>query len=88
MKRPADAGRLEKPSRAPSGAGNDALSRPDGAQRAVIVGLAIGHKRDGAGLDELAALATSAGATVVGRVTGRRAAPDPALYAGRGKVDE
>ena len=63
--------------------------RPTGGQRAVIVGLAIGSaKRDDAGLDELAALATSAGATVVGRVTGRRPAPDPGLYAGRGKVDE
>ena len=62
--------------------------RPAGGQRAVIVGLAIGSKRDDAGLDELASLAASAGAIVVGRVTGRRAAPDPALYAGRGKVDE
>ncbi|CAG1002737.1 GTPase HflX [Burkholderiales bacterium] len=62
--------------------------RPAGGQRAVIVGLAIGSRRDDAGLDELAALAASAGAAVVGRVTGRRAAPDPALYAGRGKVDE
>ena len=64
------------------------LERPAGGQRAVIVGLAIGSKRDDAGLDELASLAASAGAIVVGRVTGRRAAPDPALYAGRGKVDE
>ena len=62
--------------------------RPAGGQRAVIVGLAIGSKRADAGLDELASLATSAGASVVGRVTGRRPAPDPALFAGRGKVDE
>jgi len=61
--------------------------RADGVQRAVIVGLAIGPRREPA-LDEIAALATSAGATVVARVTGRRPAPDPALYAGRGKVDE
>jgi GTP-binding protein HflX len=54
----------------------------------VIVGLAIGPRRESADLDEIAALATSAGATVVGRVTGRRPSPDPALYAGRGKVDE
>ena len=64
------------------------LERPAGGQRAVIVGLAIGSKRVDAGLDELEALVASAGATVVGRVTGRRPAPDPALYAGRGKVDE
>ena len=61
--------------------------RANGVQRAVIVGLAIGPRREPA-LDEIAALATSAGATVVARVTGRRPAPDPALYAGRGKVDE
>jgi len=64
------------------------LERPAGGQRAVIVGLAIGSKRVDAGLGELEALVASAGATVVGRVTGRRQAPDPALYAGRGKVDE
>ncbi len=64
------------------------LERPAGGQRAVIVGLAIGSKRVDAGLGELEALVASAGATVVGRVTGRRPAPDPALYAGRGKVDE
>jgi GTP-binding protein HflX len=64
------------------------LERPNGGQRAVLVGLSIGPRREDARLDELAALATSAGATVVGRVQGRRAAPDPALYAGKGKVDE
>jgi GTP-binding protein HflX len=63
------------------------LDRPSGGQRAVLVGLAIGPRRDHA-LEELAALATSAGATIVGRVTGKRSAPDPALYAGKGKVDE
>jgi len=64
------------------------LDRPNGGQRAVLVGLAIGPRRDHAALEELAALATSAGATIVGRVTGKRSAPDPALYAGKGKVDE
>jgi GTP-binding protein HflX len=64
------------------------LERPNGGQRAVLVGLSIGSRRDDAPLDELAALATSAGATIVGRVTGKRSAPDPALYAGKGKVDE
>jgi len=64
------------------------LDRPGRGQRAVIVGLAIGPRRDRADLDEITALAASAGATIVGRVEGRRAAPDPALYAGRGKVDE
>ena len=37
---------------------------------------------------ELDALAVSAGATVVGTVTGRRQRPDAAHLAGKGKVDE
>jgi len=39
-------------------------------------------------LDELERLAESAGADVVGRVTQERGAPTPALYFGRGKVEE
>ncbi|MEO8485570.1 MAG: GTPase HflX [Betaproteobacteria bacterium] len=64
------------------------LERPNGGQRAVLVGLAIGSRRQESGLDELAALAKTAGATVVGVVTGRRPSPDAATYAGKGKVEE
>lgn len=39
-------------------------------------------------LDELALLVDTAGADVVGRVTQRMPAPDPATYVGRGKADE
>jgi len=39
-------------------------------------------------LDELERLAETAGADVVGRVTQERRAPTPALYFGRGKVEE
>ncbi|HET7877077.1 MAG TPA: GTPase HflX [Methylomirabilota bacterium] len=39
-------------------------------------------------LDELERLAESAGAEVVGRATQERRAPTPALYFGRGKVEE
>ncbi len=39
-------------------------------------------------LDELAGLATTAGARVVGRITQRREAPDETTYLGKGKVEE
>ncbi|HXG16158.1 MAG TPA: GTPase HflX [Calidithermus sp.] len=39
-------------------------------------------------LDELAALAAAAGATVVHRITQEREAPTPGLYFGRGKIEE
>jgi GTP-binding protein HflX len=39
-------------------------------------------------LDELAALVTAAGAEVVARVVQERPAPTPALYFGRGKIEE
>ena len=39
-------------------------------------------------LQELCALAVSAGAHVVGQVTGRRDRPDPALFVGSGKAEE
>src|SRR6185437_2163706 len=46
-----------------------------------------GERRTGR-REEIAALAASAGATVVGELGGHRARPDPALFAGRGKVEE
>ena len=59
-------------------------------ERAAIVGLTggsgIGTAEDV--LAELARLATSAGATVVLRVTQERRAPDPARFLGRGKVEQ
>lgn len=64
------------------------FERPDSGDRALVVALDVdGERRAGRG-DEIDALATSAGATVVGRVGGHRARPDPAYFAGRGKVDE
>jgi GTP-binding protein HflX len=64
------------------------FERPRGGDRALLVALDLGdgdlHDR----LSELTALAVSAGATVVGNVTGRRKRPDAALFAGKGKVEE
>ena len=61
-------------------------------ERILLVAVAI----DGAGgagtvedsLDELALLVDTAGADVVGRITQRRRAPDPATYVGSGKAAE
>ena len=64
------------------------FERPSGGNVAVLVGLDLGRRDDAESLEELKQLAASAG--VVGRalVRGRRARPDPALFAGSGKVEE
>ncbi|MDE2003316.1 MAG: GTPase HflX, partial [Betaproteobacteria bacterium] len=64
------------------------LERPATGDRALIVALEFGRERSGERLHEISALATSAGATVVASIGGRRARPDPALFAGSGKVEE
>lgn len=63
------------------------FERPTGGDRALVVALDVGREAAGR-LDEIAALAQSAGATIVGNIGGRRNRPDPAFFAGRGKVDE
>jgi GTPase len=71
--------------------GGLALERREGNDRAVLVQLALGKALAGDvadDLEELQALVLSAGADVVDTITGRRYTPDPALFAGRGKVDE
>ena len=63
----------------------------NGQERAVIGALRRPSQRRwevDESLEELAGLVVAAGATVVGRVTQERAAPSPALYFGRGKVEE
>jgi GTP-binding protein HflX len=64
------------------------FERPSGGDRAVLVGLDLGQGDPAQRMAELEALALSAGATVVGHVTGKRKRPDAALFAGKGKVDE
>jgi GTPase len=53
---------------------------------AVLVG--VDRHGDEDSLDELAALADSAGAEVVGRLVQTRDAPDPATFIGKGKLGE
>jgi GTP-binding protein HflX len=59
-----------------------------GAERAVLVSLDFGDTDYAESLEELRLLAESAGVEVATIVEGRRQRPDPALYAGSGKVQE
>jgi GTP-binding protein HflX len=62
---------------------------PDRQERAALVGLFSGHSRHfdpEHSLDELAGLASAAGATVVLRVLQERPKPDPATFLGSGKI--
>jgi len=64
------------------------FERPTRGNRALLVALDFGGDGRSYREQELSELAASAGAIVVGTVTGRRARPDPAYFAGRGKVEE
>ncbi|MDX9994505.1 MAG: GTPase HflX [Rhodocyclaceae bacterium] len=64
------------------------FERPAAGERALLVQLDFGDGDFEERLDEFRLLATSAGAEPVATVTGRRGRPDPALFAGKGKVDE
>ena len=68
-----------------SSARGEALPARD---RALLVELDFGQSGSREKLAELKALAGSAGAEIADVVTARRAKPDPALFAGRGKVAE
>jgi GTP-binding protein HflX len=63
----------------------------DAGERALLVGLSIGRRdraRTESSLEELALLARSAGARVVGTFLQERSRRDPATLIGRGKVEE
>jgi GTP-binding protein HflX len=64
------------------------FERPTGGDRAVLVALDFGETDYQARASELHELALSAGLTVTGVVKGRRQRPDPATFAGSGKVGE
>ncbi len=77
-RRGGDRGTLESPL--------SAAWRPRVPERAVLVG--VGPGIDEGALDELAALAETAGAEPVARVVQSRSVPDPATFVGKGKVEE
>lgn len=64
------------------------FERPATGERALAVQLDLGQGDLDERLGELCLLLESARASVVATVSGRRAWPDPALFAGSGKVDE
>jgi GTP-binding protein HflX len=64
------------------------FERPRGGERAILVGVGIGHPVDPNDTAEFAALAASAGTLVVGQVLASRARPDPKYFVGSGKAEE
>jgi GTPase len=55
-------------------------------EKAILVGVGPGIREED--LDELAALADSAGAEPVGRLVQSRSEPDPQFWVGKGKIEE
>src|SRR5499427_155603 len=64
------------------------IERTSGSEDAVLVGLDLGQRGYAEGLEELGLLAASAGIRARAIVRGRRDRPDPAHFAGSGKVEE
>jgi GTP-binding protein HflX len=64
------------------------FDRPANGTAAVLVGLDLGEPGYAESLEEIRLLAASAGVATRGLIGGRRQRPDPALFAGKGKVEE
>lgn len=64
------------------------FERPAAGEKALLVQLDFGAGDFAERLEEFELLATSAGAQPVATITGRRGRPDPATFAGKGKVEE
>lgn len=64
------------------------FDRPEGGERALLVHLDTERSGVADALDELHALAESAGAEVIDSFVSRRTSPDPRYYIGSGKVEE
>jgi GTP-binding protein HflX len=64
------------------------LDRPGNGTAAVLVSLDFGEAGYAEGVQEISELAASAGVSARALVGGRRARPDSALFAGKGKVEE
>jgi len=64
------------------------FDRPGTSTAAVVVGLDFGESGYAESLEEIQQLTESAGISVRAVIGGRRARPDSALFAGKGKVEE
>jgi len=64
------------------------FERPRGGERAILVGVGIGHAVDPHDTAEFKALAASAGTLGVGLVLASRSRPDPKYFVGSGKAEE
>jgi GTP-binding protein HflX len=64
------------------------FERPAAGEKAVLVQLDLGAGDFAERLEEFRLLATSAGACPVATISGKRGRPDPATFAGKGKVEE
>jgi GTP-binding protein HflX len=64
------------------------FERPRGGERAILVGVGIGHPVEPSDAAEFKALAASAGALELGVVLATRARPDPKYFVGSGKAAE
>ena len=64
------------------------FDRPGSSTKAVLVSLDFGEAGYAEGVEEIQLLAASAGVAARALIKGRRARPDPALFAGKGKVEE
>ena len=64
------------------------FERPQGGERAILVGVGIGHPVDPYDTAEFKALAASAGTVCVGLVLASRPRPDPKYFVGSGKAEE
>ena len=64
------------------------IERPRGGERALLVGVGVGHPVDPHDSAEFKALALSAGAIPVGVVLASRPRPDPKYFVGSGKAEE
>jgi GTPase len=64
------------------------FERPRGGERALLVGVGVGHPVDPHDVAEFKALAASAGAIPVGVVLATRPRPDPKYFVGTGKAEE